>query len=401
MNPIFRTDLEIVKQSDESNNYILHDPIGIATDNLLVDGHILDILNLLDGTKDLQTIINQYQESTGFKISSKKLADYIDQIQELGFMQDAMYYLYRTDIEMYIQSDERPYTCADTCYSDNPEELEEELANIIAKVEKSSVAGNAKLVLAPHIDFRLGDIAHIPYSASFLSLRDFEGDLIVLLGTAHYKSSDYFMFTRKHYTTPFGKLQTDLEILDELEQIEGGITYDDMAHKPEHSLELHVVMLQHILKNKNFKILPILTGSLHESVVNKSTPESDENYLKVINGLKQTLDKYNRNYIVLASGDLAHIGRKFGDNYDAEGVLENLRALDYDLIDSLVAGDKNSFFNKIAFLEDKNKICGLPPFYAALSLTGLQKGNAYAYSQWNEKETKSAVSYASLAYYNE
>jgi MEMO1 family protein len=143
-----------------------------------------------------------------------------------------------------------------------------------------------------------------------------------------------------------------------------------------------------------------LVGSFHEYFENRESPDSSVTFLQLIESLQKALHISGRKPLFIASVDLAHIGRKFGDDFDAAPALSNLRFEDRKLIDSIERLDKESFFQKILDDNDKYKICGTSPIYSLLSLNDFNKASFLKYNQWNDIETKSAVSFASFAFYN-
>jgi len=201
------------------------------------------------------------------------------------------------------------------------------------------------------------------------------------------------MFTKKDFETPLGKLETDQELLVEIEK-NTNITYDDIAHYKEHSIEFHILFLQHLLNNKNVKILPILTGSPSNYIGVKTTPDSNEEYNKTITAIKDAIATTGRKVLILSSGDLSHVGRKFGDEFPAATEQIRIKGEDQLLIEKLSSTDKNAFFTEIAEMADKNRICGSAPFYSALSLTEADSVTTAGYNQWHEEETESMVSFA-------
>jgi predicted class III extradiol MEMO1 family dioxygenase len=78
-----------------------------------------------------------------------------------------------------------------------------------------------------------------------------------------------------------------------------------------------------------------------------------------------------------------------------------LKIEDQSLIDSLEVAEADNFFKKIADIGDSRKICGLSPIYSLLKLCQPKSGKLLQYKQWNEVETKSAVTIASMSFSNE
>jgi len=103
--------------------------------------------------------------------------------------------------------------------------------------------------------------------------------------------------------------------------------------------------------------------------------------------------------------DFAHVGKKFQDNFEAELILDQINNEDQELINELEKCSAEGFFDSIANVNDKRRICGLSPIYSLLQSQmndngkTQYQGKLLKYNQWNEVETASAVSFASIAYY--
>jgi AmmeMemoRadiSam system protein B len=160
------------------------------------------------------------------------------------------------------------------------------------------------------------------------------------------------------------------------------------------------VLLQHLFSEREFKILPVLTGSFINYIIDNKIPGEDERFNQFITTLKSIIEKKYSKVVYIASADLAHIGRKFDDKYDASPELPFLEKEDKQLIDKLANLDPDGFYKLIAEKNDSRKICGLSPIYSLLKISNPTTGQFQKYNQWNETETKSAVTFASLSFYN-
>jgi MEMO1 family protein len=100
---------------------------------------------------------------------------------------------------------------------------------------------------------------------------------------------------------------------------------------------------------------------------------------------------------VIAGADLAHVGPRFGDPWPV-GPAERARveADDRALLAPVAAGDAGAFFAEAARQGDRNRICGLSPIYALLSLLPAGGGRLLRYGQW--PDPGGTVSYASMAF---
>lgn len=86
--------------------------------------------------------------------------------------------------------------------------------------------------------------------------------------------------------------------------------------------------------------------------------------------------------LVVAAGDLSHVGPAFGDAF-AFGLSERARlaADDATLLGLMARGDGEGFFTTLAGRDDDQRVCGLPPVYWALQLLGECQGVSIGYTQ--------------------
>src|SRR5690606_6561262 len=98
----------------------------------------------------------------------------------------------------------------------------------------------------------------------------------IILGTSHRPLEMRFSATRKNYDTPFGMLETDQELLDELQKEFGeDLLTEEFAHKDEHTIELQTTYLKHVLGDRPAKIVPILVSSFEDLLAADATPKDD------------------------------------------------------------------------------------------------------------------------------
>jgi hypothetical protein len=240
------------------------------------------------------------------------------------------------------------------------------------------------------------------YSKGYSAIAESDYDLFVIFGTSHRAATDYFMFSEKNYLTPLGTVEIDKELLHRLKvRLGDDLTIDDFAHKFEHSVEFHAVLLKHYFRNKRFKILPILVSSPYPFIINNEMPDADERSNMILEILRDEIASLGRKAFYIASVDFAHIGRKFGDKYDAEQKFEELQIEDKKLIDYIEQGNRQGFFSKIIADQDKWKICGNSSIYSLMQMIDAKSGKLIDYAMWDEQATKSAVSFASIALFDE
>jgi AmmeMemoRadiSam system protein B len=156
----------------------------------------------------------------------------------------------------------RPAAVAGTFYPADPVELRLTIERLLAEVVPTSI--EPKAIIAPHAGYIYsGPIAASAY-VHLLPLRE-RIERVVLIGPAHRvpvaglaaSSADAFL-------TPLGRVPVDRRSVDIVLALPQ-VTMSDEAHRPEHSLEVHLPFLQTVLGR--FSIVPLLVGEATETMV--------------------------------------------------------------------------------------------------------------------------------------
>jgi AmmeMemoRadiSam system protein B len=277
-----------------------------------------------------------------------------------------------------------------------------------------------RAILIPHIDYGRG--GHT-YARAFKELFEHTpAMLFVIVGTAHY-SYHRFTLTRKHFQTPLGIAPTDQTYIDRLTAHYGDGLFDDElpAHLPEHSIELEVVFLQHLFPDTPFRIVPLLVGSFHDCIASGREPIEQDDIGRMIAALRAVERETEEPICYLISGDLAHIGPKFGDPRPLNAAkLAHSRRQDHALLHELgesanarrqpavakkqKAGagpspDAAAYFRVLASEGDSRRICGLPPTYTVIEALRPDRGELLHYDQYVHPEGEESVSFASVVFY--
>jgi AmmeMemoRadiSam system protein B len=179
--------------------------------------------------------------------------------------------------------------------------------------------------------------------------------------------------------------------------------FDDelMAHLPEHSIELEVVFLQYLFAGKRpIRIVPLVVGSFQDCLTGGRSPVDQPDVARMIEALRRLEQETPEPICYLISGDLAHIGPKFGDPEPvAEAFLAQSRLQDQALLRRAEATDPAGYFQVIAGEEDSRRICGLPPTYTLLEALRPRQGRLLHYDQYVHPQGHESVSFASMAFY--
>ncbi len=403
--PLLREDLLISSTMiNDTLHIVLSDEIGFAKEQTAFSEMMLHILQQIDGKKSFTDLHQWVLENINSALTLQSIKEPIEELIKRGFFQTEDFLAYKSNFYKQLnKSTIRTPICAGSSYSALKEQLNIEIDEILSANIENGIPNNAKAIIAPHIDFKIGKEAHRVYASAYSAIKNTNPDVVIILGTSHSYSNAFFMMSAKNYLTPLGEAKTNLDVVNYLldKTPERIAKIDEMAHLNEHSVEFQVVLLQKLFAEKDITFLPIVTGSMHEYVAVNGKPTADNELMAFISKLQKLESVFEKKVLIVASVDFAHIGRKFGDDFNAEYYLDTVRKEDAVLLNKLSEGDSDEFLEKISKDKDKWKICGTSPIYLLMQILNNSKGTVLDYGQWHETETSSAVTFGSVAFYNE
>lgn len=407
--PKLRKDLEIRPINHENEELILlYDRKSLAKNPILITPAMFTILYLLEENLTVEKFQELFKNE--FKIDNvDNILQQIKELDDLGFLESEKFRkLQKEDENQYHNLPFRPMITAGNSFPAEANEFVSFMENLFSKLNTKNSRTNYNGVVAPHLDLSLEDYSHRVYAAAYNAIKDTNADTYIIFGTSHFAFSSYFMLTEKPYNTPLGNLEIDLELqkrVFEETNKEFGDNYlnllrlrqiDEQAHRWEHSIEYAALFVKYLNQNRNIKILPILVGSFHEFLITKKQPISESLLTKFFDILHRIAKESGKKVCWISSVDFSHIGKKFGDHFDAIDKLEECEHEDKISINALTSLKPDLFFEKAILDQDKWKICGLSPIYAQFYAMKPSKVEFLDYNQWYEKETKSAVTIAAL-----
>ena len=382
--------------------YTLFDPrgVGVQVNVSAVALHLAS--QYFDGTRTLAEIFKEAQQFLpNVKLDLETLRHLVNTLDEALLLDGPSF---RSLVDCPV----RPAICLGT-YDDDPDQLRAQLEHLftapggpgLPKVgSRIATRGSERLraVLVPHMDYRRGNIC---YGWGFKELVErTDASLFVIVATSHY-SPERFTLTRQHFATPLGVIETDQPYIDRLVKHYGEGLFDDpIAHLPEHSVELEVVLLQALFANvRPIRIVPLVVGSYADCIEDGVSPRNSGDVARMIEAVRLAEAEAGEPVCTIISGDLAHIGPKFGDSHKVTSpTLERSRLKDEEILERATAADAKGYYHVIAEEADRRRICGLPPTYLALEALKPQRGKLLNYQQYVHPEGHESVSFASMAF---
>lgn len=360
----------------------LADPLGLSGGMLLVPGPLAPLLGLMDGSRGLSDIQRDFQQWTNLAISHEQVAELVAALDDALFL-DSPRYQQALDglLIAYRSAPFREPSHADQVYPASVAELQEQFRGFGGPPaggipDLSPVTG----LISPHIDYYRGGRTYAQvWGRATAAVR--AADLVVIFGTDH-AGTPGLTLTSQSYATPYGVLPTPRDLVDRLARAIGPerAFAAELNHRNEHSVELAAVWLHHTRQGQPVEMLPILCGSFDPYVRGLLDPESDETFGRVLDILRA--ESLRRRVLVVAAGDLAHVGTTFGDEEPITQLgRQALAEADRALLAACAQGDHRAFLRAVQAVEDRYRICGLPPIYFALRMLGASRGEVLGYDQ--------------------
>jgi len=387
---------------------LLRDPHGLTEQVALIPRLAAHVLSLCDGARTIDEVADEFHARTGRAIDPARITDLLHQLDAALLLDSPRFAAHRRAVEDgFRKQPRRAPAHAGASYPDRPAALARYLDQQALRptgpgspAARRSRAEGARALISPHIDMHRGGGAYAHAFRPLLEARE-RPEVVVVFGTDHHGLSEPFTLTAKWYDTPLGAVPTDVVAVERLGRALGrGVFAEELHHRREHSIEFQAVWLRHVYGEHCPPMIPVLCGSLHEHVAARTDPASDPDVTRFLDVLREAIG--GRRALVIAGADLAHVGPQFGDEAGL-GARERaaLRRADADALAAAARGDAPAFFQSIAAVDDRNRVCGLAPIYATLRLlegTGLS-GQQVAYDQCAADEAQeSFVSIASMVY---
>ena len=362
----------------------LHDPLGIAERTILLPEGMAPLIALADGTRDAAGMQASMLLRTGVHIPQEQILELIQGLDEACLLDNDTYEAaVAAALTRYREADSRQPSHAGAVYPDSRARLAAALSDYEDRAETvQPLPASARVtgVVSPHIDYERGWKTYAQLWGRCSGTLD-DVELAIILGTDHKGGPGALTLTRQSYASPLGTLPTDRQVVDGLVGVigENEAFGEEIHHLSEHSIELAAVWFQRSI-GCDVPTLPILCGSLFEVVAGGSEVEGYGRLDDAIGYLEGVMRE--RRTLVIAAGDLAHVGPVFGDPRPiAAPGRTSLAAADARTIAAIDAGDAQGFLDISRDERDARKICGISPIYIALRLLKGSRGASLGYDQ--------------------
>ncbi len=381
--------------SPNGDAFVLYDRNRIAGVPIAISRAEVEAVQLFNGLRKIRDVPLAVRQQTGITIAIDEVVSLVDRL-------DAGLFLDNDTFQNYLNGPVRQPSCIG-CYPPEPSEIHAQMQSLFTADGGPglpltiALKGRLRAVLVPHMDYARGNVT---YGYGFKELAErTDAKLFFVIATSHY-SSERFTLTRMNFQTPLGIVETDQTSIDRIVANYGeGLFADPYAHLPEHSIELEVLVLQHIFPDRKLRIVPLLVGSFQDCIDVQTSLGEAADIARMIAALRVAEAEAGEPVCYIISGDLAHIGPKFRDPSPvSEPQLSQSHLQDMAILKHLETADTEGYFEEIAVEGDARRICGLPPTYLALAAAQPKRGRVLHYQQYVEANGYESVSFAAVAF---
>lgn len=380
---------------DGRQAYVIRDPEGLTDRSLIVSRDVLFLLSLMDGSRSLVDIQADYMKAAGALIYTDRIESVIQTMDEHFLLHNSRYEGHVKRLRSEYES--LPFRDAflrGRSYPDSREELHAFVKAMMDRAPGKDRVRNVRGMIAPHIDYERGQDVYAP---TYRNLVFEDNTLFVVFGTCHKFAPHLWNISLKDLETPLGRMRNagQIGVLIRQDPLLGAYV-DEWPHRNEHSIELQIPILQFLMEEREYQVLPILTGSLHQYIGDGQNLEDGE-ARQLIDALRAILKNHSGPCVFIAAADLAHIGAQFGDPPPLGSLtLEESKRKDEVLLRRMESADAAGFFDTVKQEGDRRRICGLAPIYFTLAMLEGVQGQLLGYEQWTDGA--SSVSFAGAVF---
>jgi MEMO1 family protein len=404
----------VVPDREHGRVLVLRDTQGVTDAHAVLPPALASVVVRFNGRLTCEEIAAEASAELGTNVPADVVVRLADELEQGLFLEGPTFRAAKTRVEQdFATATTRAATHAGGAYHGERLALEKYIDEACLAKANGVAAGNGngahrngrsmRALVAPHIDPWRGAVGYGKAYAALAAAIPDEVDTFVLFGTSHAPMRQPFALCRKAFATPLGLVDADMAGIDAIAA--GATGFDPFAdqfnHKREHSLEFQVVFLKHLLKDRPFRIVPVLAG-LGGAQSSGADPAGDKRVTQFMDGVRSLVESRPGRVVVVAGADMAHVGPRFGDP-DAFGAEERavLEKADRASLERAVAVDASGFWEHVAADLEERRVCGLAPIWSLLRTLdgGGSKGSVLHYEQTIDAEDGSIVSHAAVGFY--
>lgn len=400
--PALRMDLDFQPSpAPEQPGLLIRDSFHFSDTTLIIPPFLLRFLPYFDGQHTRGELIREVEKAASRQNALRLEAHLRETLQNAGFFQDARFEQMRNAaLHAFREAPVRPSSHAGAAYPAETAELRQYLRDNLGRHRNggSNFTSQPLAIAAPHISFEGGWQSYATMLAHLEAVHP--ESLFVVMGTSHYGQPERIGLTTKPFETPLGTTQAEPNLVAELAaSCPAAVIEEDYCHAIDHSVEFHVMLLQYAV-HPSVRVLPLLVGAYLEPMERGTLPEESPALRQVFTTLRALADQQKRPLVWLLSVDMAHMGRRYGDEFDAlagQRRMAEVEELDRTRVAFWGKGDPSAFWRDVSARDADLKWCGSSTLYTFTQVYPEARATLLSYQQWNI-DPQSVVSFGTLAF---
>ncbi len=269
----------------------------------------------------------------------------------------------------------------------------EQLGNWLEAAEDPEFDKGVRGLVVPHLDYQRAAGVYADGYRAWVGATP--PDRVVILGTNHFGLGDGVVMTRLGFETPLGRVEADAQVIAKLEERLGGRLFkDELDLLPEHSIELHLPWIRHVLGD-----VPVVAALLPDPLVPMIAEDGGRvSHGEFVEALESVLGEVGGRTYFVASADLSHVGPQFGEPKPVDDARRvEVERHDREHLGRFVTNDAAGFLEAMEWCKNPTRWCSIGNMAATMRLAGADEVELLDYRQAVDDQGMGLVSCAAVA----
>lgn len=397
-NPTYRPRLRPVEAFAAADG--VSAPIGIRDHSglsgvLTVSRAAMFLITRMDGRSTVTELASTFIEETGHPITVEQVWSVVEKLNAAWLLEGPGFEAhYESLTREYRALGVRPMLHSAALHAEGGEAL---FRRLLAESPPSPHTGRALGLVVPHLDYPRGAPC---YAAGYACLPDrAPPGRVIVLGTNHFGRSSCVVTTANSFETPFGVTLTDLAFVERIESECGSLRRFEFDHAREHSVELQVAWLQHLLGADRFKLVAFLCPDPCGPTGTAPRDGEGVDLATFSRTLGRLIEDDPVDTLLVAGADFSHVGQAFGDeSFLDDAMLERVAARDRQALEWLEVGQPRRFVDCLAADDNSTRVCSAGCLFAIASALPTARATRLAYHQAVDHSSQTCVTCAAVVY---
>ncbi len=297
--PILRWPLDVTKTNHNDKSFVvLRDQSGVAPEPAMIPEPLMAIVSMFDGCSTVRDIVSVGEQ---YGVTLSLVSQLVEQLSRMGFLEtEETKKRWDRIRKEFSELEIRKASLVNKLYPEKSHDVRKMISKFVSEsgfeLKNKVPSSQTTVVVSPHIDYQRGWKTYAAVSEALKSIS--RPDLILLIGTGHQLTEDYFSICNKGFESSFGVFPFSSVAFDIFKQATEGEEFlvHQICHKEEHALELQLPFLgaNYAKAGEGLpEIFPVLVGSFHNHLATGSINNSRVN--SFINGLGAILEDFQKN----------------------------------------------------------------------------------------------------------